>query len=169
MRLPYSTTMDSFRRITASLLIVCGLFFGAIVPAYAVSSQDAIPHTDPTLSSPSAPATASNPTTSSPCSSSDQTGLCDTASQISVITTRTTLEARISRLITIFISLLGTIFFFMMLYAGWLWMSAGGGDSKKVQEAQGLIKNAVIGLIVIFLAYAATRFVFTNILSVVGK
>lgn len=53
--------------------------------------------------------------------------------------------------------LLGVIMVCLMLYAGFLWMTAGGNDSQ-IEHAQSLIKNAVIGLLVILMSYSITVF-----------
>lgn len=64
----------------------------------------------------------------------------------------------IGRLINIFLGFLGIIFLVLLLYAGYLWMTAGG-DPEKVKKAQQYIKNAVIGLIIIASAWAITAFI----------
>ena len=43
------------------------------------------------------------------------------------------------------ISLMGLLFMVLMIYGGWLWMSAKGNE-EQVQRAKKLIINAVIGL-----------------------
>ncbi len=64
----------------------------------------------------------------------------------------------IGRIINIFLGFLGIIFLILMLYAGYQWMTAGG-DAEKVQKAQGTIRNAIIGLILIVSAFAITNFI----------
>jgi hypothetical protein len=57
---------------------------------------------------------------------------------------------------------LGTIvliFFVLIVYAGFRWMTAGGKD-EDVAAAKKLIGNAMIGVAVILFAYAITYFVF---------
>jgi hypothetical protein len=73
----------------------------------------------------------------------------------------------VGKIIKAALSLLFIILVCLIIYAGWLWMSAGG-DSKQVDKAKDYIKNAVIGLIVIVLAYAITDFVITKISEVAG-
>ncbi len=55
------------------------------------------------------------------------------------------------------LGLIGTIFFGLTIYAGFLWMTAGGED-EKVTKAKALLMQAVIGLAVILSAYAITIF-----------
>jgi len=52
----------------------------------------------------------------------------------------------------------GTLFLLLMVYAGFLWMTARG-DAKKVDQAKQLITGAIIGVVVIASAYAITSFV----------
>lgn len=68
------------------------------------------------------------------------------------------LETVVGSGIRIFLSILGIIFLIMILYAGFLWMTAGGEEGK-VEQAQTLMKNAVIGLVIILASYAITTFV----------
>jgi len=56
------------------------------------------------------------------------------------------------------LSFVGVLFLGLMLYAGFLWMTAGGNE-EKVDEAKKIILAAVVGLIIIAAAYAITQFV----------
>lgn len=69
----------------------------------------------------------------------------------------------IIRIVNVLLGVLGTIFLLLIIYAGWLWMTAGG-NPQQVQKAQKYITNAVIGLVIIFMAFAFTRFIF-NVLN----
>jgi len=64
----------------------------------------------------------------------------------------------IGRIINIFLGFLGLIFLVLMLYAGYLWMTAAG-DPDKVKKAQATIRNSVIGLIIIASAWAITAYI----------
>lgn len=59
-----------------------------------------------------------------------------------------------------FFSVLGIIFLGYTIYGGWIWMSARG-DEQRVTEAKTIIRNAVIGIIILVGAYAITFFVLT--------
>jgi len=72
--------------------------------------------------------------------------------------TTTDLPTIIGRLIGAALSLLGVLLLAYILYGGFLWMTAGG-DEKKVTAATSVIKNAVIGLVIIVAAYAITAFI----------
>ncbi len=64
----------------------------------------------------------------------------------------------IGRVIGIFLSVLGIIFLVLVLYAGFLWMTAAG-NPERVEKAKKMLTQAVIGLIIILLAFAITNFV----------
>lgn len=70
----------------------------------------------------------------------------------------TSLPAIIGRIINIFLSILGVLFVVLMVYGGYTWMTSFG-NSQKVDKAKELIIDAVIGLIIILLAYAIAGFV----------
>jgi len=53
------------------------------------------------------------------------------------------------------LSFVGVIFVALMVYAGILWMTAGGND-EQVGKAKKLIFQAMIGLFVVFSAYSIT-------------
>ncbi len=74
------------------------------------------------------------------------------------------LETVVGSGIRIFLSILGIIFLIMILYAGFLWMTAGGEEGK-VEQAQTLMRNAVVGLVIILASYAITSFVVEAISS----
>ncbi len=84
-------------------------------------------------------------------------GLADIASSAGL--GDATLPEIIGGLIRVFLSILGVIFLVLMIYAGFLWMTAGGDDDK-VLVAKNTIIRASIGLAIILLSYAITTFVF---------
>jgi hypothetical protein len=61
------------------------------------------------------------------------------------------------------LSLVGTIFLILTIYAGILWMTAQG-DEGKIDKAKDIIRASIIGLVITLSAYAITYFV-TNKLS----
>lgn len=74
----------------------------------------------------------------------------------------------IGTIIKVFLGLLGIIFLIIMLYAGFLWMTAGG-DGKQVERAKKLLINAVIGLVIILSAFAITSFILNALLDATGN
>ncbi|MFH1745205.1 MAG: hypothetical protein ABH881_03505 [bacterium] len=61
-----------------------------------------------------------------------------------------------------FLALLGTIFLALIIYAGFLWMTAGGNEDQ-LKKAKGIIQKAVIGFLIIACSYAITSFVFKQL------
>ncbi len=74
------------------------------------------------------------------------------------VATSADLITSIGRIINIFLGFLGVIFLVLLLYAGFLWMTAQG-DPKTVEKAKNILKQAVIGLVIIASAWAITTFV----------
>lgn len=64
--------------------------------------------------------------------------------------------------ITAVFGVLGLIFLFLTLYAGYLWMTAMG-DPKKVTKAKDILAQSVIGLIILILSYGISYFVVSKI------
>ncbi len=78
--------------------------------------------------------------------------------------TETTLAENIGRIITVLFSILGVLFTVLIVYAGYLWMTARGED-EQVAKAKNIIGRAVIGLIILMAAYSITRFVVPRVLE----
>ncbi|MFA6161571.1 MAG: hypothetical protein WCT54_02400 [Patescibacteria group bacterium] len=74
------------------------------------------------------------------------------------------LEAVVGKLIGAVMGLVGVILFAYMVYGGFRWMTAGG-DAKAITEAQSIIRNAIIGIVIITLAYAITGFVIQTLIN----
>lgn len=71
----------------------------------------------------------------------------------------------LGRIINVALGFLGIVFLVLMLYAGFMWMTASG-DEGKVKKARELITQAIIGLIVIVAAYAISNFVLASLVNV---
>ena len=72
------------------------------------------------------------------------------------------LPVMVGSIIRVVLSLLGIIFVVLMVYAGFLWMTARG-EKDQVTKAKDIIRNSIIGLIIIMTAYAITGFVASRI------
>lgn len=68
----------------------------------------------------------------------------------------------ISLIIKTVLGLLGIIFLVLIIMAGFKWMTAGGNE-QQITDAQGTMKTAIIGLVIVLAAYSITYFVFNNI------
>lgn len=80
-------------------------------------------------------------------------------------TTKTTLAENVGQILKFAMSFLGIIFTVLMVYGGFLWMTARG-DSDQVDRAQKIISQSVIGLIIVVASYSISayivNFVFTG-------
>jgi hypothetical protein len=67
-------------------------------------------------------------------------------------------EPVIAVIIKAFLSFLGVLFLILMIYGGFLWMTARGNEAQ-VTKSKDLMTAAVIGLIIILISYAISYFV----------
>lgn len=71
-------------------------------------------------------------------------------------------KAELTTVIASFIKMalgfVGIILIILILFAGFKWMTAGG-DGGEVTKAKDMLKNAIIGLVIIVLAYSIANFV----------
>lgn len=70
----------------------------------------------------------------------------------------TALSERVGGIIKTALSFVGTLFLALTVYAGFLWMTASGNEDQ-VKKATGILKMAVIGLVIVLAAYGVTTFV----------
>ncbi len=70
----------------------------------------------------------------------------------------------IARVIRVFLGTLGIIFTIVVLYAGWIYMTAQGDDTK-LKKAKDMIKNGVIGMILCTTAFTITTFILNSLLD----
>lgn len=68
----------------------------------------------------------------------------------------------VSSVIEAVLSLLGVIFLILVIYGGFLWMTAAGDDGK-VDTARKIITAAIVGLVIVVSAYAISYFVIQGI------
>ena len=66
--------------------------------------------------------------------------------------------------IKIFLSILGTVFVVLTVYAGFLIFTAAGNEDQ-VSQAKRIILSATIGLAIILSAYSITNFIVSRILA----
>ena len=71
------------------------------------------------------------------------------------------------RIIQIALSFLGAIAVVIVMSAGFLWMTSNG-DEEKITRAKAILKNALIGLIIILAAWGITTFVITRLMGAIG-
>lgn len=89
--------------------------------------------------------------------------LLDARNNLSAVTQRAgttegSLETIVGQLIAGALTLVGLIFLALMVYAGYLWMTAQG-EEEPVNKAKQIISGSIIGLVILLSAYAITVFV----------
>lgn len=83
------------------------------------------------------------------------------------VSTDAGLYEKIAAVINILLGFAGVIATIYIIVAGIQWITASGNE-EQVTEARGNIRNAVIGLVVIFLAFVITNFVTKSLIDVIG-
>jgi hypothetical protein len=102
---------------------------------------------------------ASNPTIKYGLSKTgDKAGLKD------AVKGATDVPSLVGAVINAVLGLMGIIFFFIIFYSGFRWMTARG-NSDAIEKSKDAILSAAIGLVIILAAYAITNFVFDNLTS----
>ena len=63
----------------------------------------------------------------------------------------------IASLVQSFLVVLGTLFFVYMIYGGYLILTSAGIE-ERVEKAKSILRNAIVGLVIILFSYALTWF-----------
>lgn len=87
----------------------------------------------------------------------NQTGLSEVGSVFGGTRAEQDPRALIANIISIALGFLAVIFLGIVVVAGFQYMTAGG-NQEKTTKALALLKNAVIGLVIVLAAWALTRF-----------
>jgi hypothetical protein len=74
----------------------------------------------------------------------------------------------LGQIIYIILSLLGVVFIILVIYGGFMRMTAGG-KSDQIEKSTKIITSAVIGVIIILASYAITAFVLSRVGASVGN
>lgn len=74
------------------------------------------------------------------------------------------LPTTLASIINTILGLLGIVATVLILWAGFLWMTAAGND-EKIGTAKKILQAGIIGLVIIFSAYAIAQFALGKILS----
>ena len=124
-------------------LVFATLFFGYMVQVQAQENQ-------PTVEEPAAEGATAEQTL----------GLTDVEGEIAL--SSQDIRVTVAKIIRAVLGLLGIIAVVIVLYAGFLWMTAGGNDEQIGKAKQWLI-NGIIGLAIILSAFAITQFVISKL------
>ena len=97
------------------------------------------------------------------------TGLDDTArAAFGSIDSSTSLAKVIGQIIYAILGFLGIIFILLLIYGGFLRMTAQG-DPGKIKTSYGIITSAVIGVVIILASYTITAFIIGQVEGSVGN
>lgn len=91
-------------------------------------------------------------------------GLSETAGAAGLTSFGTSLPGLVGNIIGTGLSLVGVLFFALMLYGGVMWMLARG-NSEQEKKALDTITAAIVGILIVLGSYALTSFVFNNLMS----
>ncbi|MFH0956083.1 MAG: hypothetical protein V1801_02640 [Candidatus Falkowbacteria bacterium] len=72
------------------------------------------------------------------------------------------LSSMIGKIVGAALSFLGVVFFILIIYGGYMWMFSMGNE-QTAGKAKDIIIAAVIGLVIVLMAYAITFFLGTNV------
>ncbi len=77
------------------------------------------------------------------------------------------IKTSIGNIVEVILGFLGIVAILIVLWAGFLWMTATGNEDQ-VTKAKGILISGLIGLLIIMSAYAITAFVLQDLGSAAG-
>ncbi len=86
----------------------------------------------------------------------------DVANNIGLPTTD--IRLIVAKIIRVALGLLGIVAVVLILYGGFIWMTAGG-DEERISQAKKILINAIIGLAIILSSYAIASFVISKLVG----
>jgi len=72
-----------------------------------------------------------------------------------------------ARIINFALLFLGVIAVGLVIYAGFLWMTSGGSEDK-IDQAKKILKNAIIGLVIVLSSWGIATFILTKLMGATG-
>ncbi len=94
-------------------------------------------------------------------------GLKATANAAGLPTGQPDPTAVVSSIINILLSVVGVLAIVLIIYAGALWMTSQGNE-EKISQAKKLLAGSVVGLLIIFAAYAIAFFIVSQLSKATG-
>jgi hypothetical protein len=76
-------------------------------------------------------------------------------------------KSAIVNIINIVLGFLGLIAVIIIIYAGFIWMMSGG-EAEKIDKAKKMLKNGLIGLVIILLSWGIVTYIFSQIIGIGG-
>ena len=83
---------------------------------------------------------------------------CNTSARPAIAQSATDISTSVGTIIGAGLAFIGVLFFILMIYGGFLWMTAQGNE-QQVEKAKNLIIAAIIGLVIVMSAYAITAYI----------
>ena len=77
------------------------------------------------------------------------------------------LREGVMMIVQLMLGFLGIVAIIIILYGGFVWMTAGGNE-ENVAKAKKIISAGIIGLVIIFTAFAIAQFVISNLMTATG-
>ena len=77
-------------------------------------------------------------------------------------------RSMVGRIINIALGFLGAIALGIIIYGGFIWMTSGG-EEEKISQAKKLLRNGVIGLIIILASWAIATFIISRLSGTGGE
>jgi hypothetical protein len=105
--------------------------------------------------------------TASQISALDMTSKLETLASKASFQKQPNLAETIGQIVKGALSLLGVIFMLLVIYGGFLWMTAAGNE-EQITKAKNILKASIIGLIIVIGAYAIAFFVVNQIVTATG-
>ncbi len=99
------------------------------------------------------------PVSAKPLDPQDPYGINGAAQGTQLIQSTQSIPDIIGNVIGIALSFVGVVFFLLVLFGGFRWMTAFGNE-EKVTSAKSIMEHAAIGLVIVLAAYAIAQFVF---------
>jgi membrane-associated PAP2 superfamily phosphatase len=72
---------------------------------------------------------------------------------------------RVVKIINIVVSIIGILLVILMVYAGFLWMTASGNEDQ-ISKAKKIMANAAVGLVIVFLSWSITYFILKRLTAI---
>lgn len=80
---------------------------------------------------------------------------------------RDVLVIKVAQIFGVFLSLLGFLFIVLIMYGGYLYMTARGNE-QQVETATNIIRQSIIGVIIIMISVALSAFILGNLVDITG-
>lgn len=74
----------------------------------------------------------------------------------------------VARIINFILLFLGVIAVALFIYAGFIWMTSNGSE-EKIEQAKKILRNAVIGLVIVLSAWGVVTFIMNKLLKATGN